>query len=476
VRDEPRGRLRGFKGARRVATINPFIFREYDVRGVVGKDLTAETVRLLGRGFGTYAWRRGVRSVALGRDCRLSSPGFRDAMAEGLLSTGLEVVDVGTVPTPLLYYSIHHFGCGGGVMITGSHNPPEFNGFKMCVGLSSIHGESIQEVRRLVDAGDFERGGGTLRRGGPVDSYMDYVRSLVTLARPLKVVVDGGNGTAGPVAPPLFRSMGVEVTELFCEMDGRFPNHFPDPTVPENLAALVAKVRETGADLGVAYDGDADRIGAVDEKGNVVYGDYLLVLFAREILSRKPGAAVISEVKASQNLYDDIAARGGRPVMWKAGHSLIKQKMKDEKAEVAGEMSGHVFFADRFLGFDDAIYASVRLFEILAKEGRPFSEHLADLPPLVSTPEIRVDCPDERKFAVVERVAALVRPRALRVIDVDGVRALFDGGWGLVRASNTQPVLVLRFEGRDAAAVGRIRLVMEGAVREAEGSLLREGT
>jgi phosphomannomutase/phosphoglucomutase len=456
--------------------INPYIFREYDVRGVVGADLDADTVRLLGRGFGSYARRRGVRAVALGRDCRLSSPGFRDAMAEGLLATGLDVVDAGVVPTPLLYFSIHHFGVGGGVMVTGSHNPPDFNGFKMCLGLSSIHGEAIQEVRRIIEAGDFESGAGTLRHGDPVPAYMEYVRSLVTLPRPLKVVVDGGNGTAGPVAPPLFRSMGVEVTELFCEMDGNFPNHFPDPTVPENLAALVARVRETGADLGVAYDGDADRIGAVDEKGNVIWGDYLLVLFAREILARKPGSAVISEVKASQNLYDDIAARGGRPVMWKAGHSLIKQKMKDEKAEVAGEMSGHVFFADRFLGFDDAIYASVRLFEIVAKEGRPLSELLSDLPPVVSTPEIRVDCPDDRKFDVVRRVAELVRPEADDVIDVDGVRALFDGGWGLVRASNTQPVLVLRFEGRDAASVERIRAVMEGAVREAEGSLgRREG-
>jgi phosphomannomutase/phosphoglucomutase len=277
------------------------------------------------------------------------------------------------------------------------------------------------------------------------------------------------------VAPDLFREMGMDVVELFCDADGRFPNHFPDPTVPENLRALVAKVKETRADVGVAYDGDSDRIGAVDELGNVIYGDYLLVLFAREILARKPGAAVISEVKASQNLYDDVAARGGRPVMWKAGHSLIKQKMKDEKAEVAGEMSGHVFFSDRFLGFDDAIYASVRLFEILAREGRPLSELLADLPPVVATPEIRIDCPDDRKFAVVERVAALVRPKADSVIDVDGVRALFDGGWGLVRASNTQPVLVLRFEGRDAAAVARIREVMEGAVREAEAALAGEG-
>ncbi|MGE5754020.1 MAG: phosphomannomutase/phosphoglucomutase, partial [Deltaproteobacteria bacterium] len=284
----------------------------------------------------------------------------------------------------------------------------------------------------------------------------------------LKVVVDSGNGTASEVAPGLFRDMGMEVVELFCEMDGRFPNHFPDPTVPENLRFLVAAVRTHGADVGVGFDGDADRIGAVDEKGNIIYGDYLLVLFAREILARKPGAAIISEVKASQNLYDDIARHGGRPIMWKAGHSLIKQKMKEELAEVAGEMSGHIFFADRYLGYDDAIYASARLFEILARSDRPLSALLSDLPPVVATPEIRVDCPDDRKFRIVERVAAIVRPQAREVIDVDGVRALFDGGWGLVRASNTQPVLVLRFEGKDAAAVERIRAVMEDAVRKAQ--------
>jgi phosphomannomutase/phosphoglucomutase len=445
-------------------SINPLIFREYDVRGLVGRDLHRAAVVRLGMGYGTYAAVHGVRAVALGRDCRLSSPEFRDAFAEGLLSTGLSVVDVGVCPTPLLYYAIHHFGLDGGVMITGSHNPPEFNGFKLCVGTATLYGEKIQEIRRIVEGERFARGTGTLRHEEIIPAYTRFVAANLSLPRTLKVVVDGGNGTAGAVAPGLFREMGVEVVELFCEPDGRFPNHFPDPTVPENLRFLVEKVREVGADVGVGYDGDADRIGAVDEKGNVIYGDYLLILFAREILSRKPGAAIISEVKASQNLYDDIARRGGRPVMWKAGHSLIKAKMKEEGAELAGEMSGHVFFKDRYLGFDDAIYASARLFEILAKERRPLSALLADLPPVVSTPEIRVDCPDEIKFRVVERVAEIVAPRAREVIDVDGIRALFDGGWGLVRASNTQPVLVMRFEGRDAAAVERIREVMEGAV------------
>jgi phosphomannomutase/phosphoglucomutase len=447
--------------------INPHIFREYDVRGIVGRDLTPETVTLLGKGFGTWAAGKGMRTVTLGRDCRLSSPAFRDAMLDGLLSTGLDVIDVGVVPTPLLYYSIVKTEADGGVMITGSHNPPEFNGFKLCVGSSSLYGEKIQELRSLIEKGEFAKGEGRVTGRDIAPDYMGYVRSVLSVPRRLKVVVDAGNGTASVVAPALFRALGMEVVELFCEMDGRFPNHFPDPTVPGNLRFLIESVKANGADLGVAFDGDADRIGAVDEKGNVIFGDYLLILFAREILSRKPGSAVISEVKASQNLYDDIAARGGRPVMWKAGHSLIKQKMKEEHAEVAGEMSGHIFFKDRFLGFDDAIYASGRLFEIVAASDRPLSGMLSDLPPVVATPEIRIDCPDEKKFAVVEKVASIVRPRAKSVIDVDGVRALFDGGWGLVRASNTQPVLVLRFEGKDQATVDRIRAVIEGAVREA---------
>jgi phosphomannomutase/phosphoglucomutase len=355
-------------------------------------------------------------------------------------------------------------------MITGSHNPPEFNGFKLCVGTATLYGEAIQELRRIVEGMRYAQGAGSLERREIIPAYRAFVAANLSIPRKLTVVVDGGNGTAGAVAPDLFREMGMEVVELFCEPDGRFPNHFPDPTVPANLRFLVEKVRETGADVGVGYDGDADRIGVVDERGEVIYGDYLLVLFAREILSRKPGAAVISEVKASQNLYDDIARRGGRPVMWKTGHSLIKAKMKEEGAELAGEMSGHVFFRDRYLGFDDAIYASARLFEILAKEGRPLSALLSDLPPVVSTPEIRVDCPDEIKFRVVERVAGAVAPLARRVIDVDGIRALFDGGWGLVRASNTQPVIVLRFEGRDGDTVARIREVMERAVAEARAA------
>ncbi|MGA7105814.1 MAG: phosphomannomutase/phosphoglucomutase [Candidatus Deferrimicrobiaceae bacterium] len=451
--------------------VNPLIFREYDIRGKVGEDLTPETVVSIGMGFGTYAARAGGKSLMVGRDCRLSSPSFRDALVEGILSAGMNVVDVGICPTPLLYFSILRFGADGGVMVTGSHNPPEFNGFKLCVGPVTLYGDKIREIRRIIERGDFVLGQGKESRRNVVDDYREYVASNISIPRRLKVVVDAGNGTAGPVAPPLFRELGVDVVELFCDMDGRFPNHFPDPTVPENLASLIRVVRETRADVGVAYDGDADRIGAVDDRGEVLFGDSLLTLFAREILRRKPGATIISEVKASQNLYDDIARHGGRPVMWKAGHSLIKKKMREESAEVAGEMSGHIFFSDRYLGFDDAIYASARLFEILAHSDRPLSEMLSDLPPVVATPEIRVECPDEDKFLVVEKVAKIVRPQAKEVIDVDGVRALFDGGWGLVRASNTQPVLVLRFEGKDQETVERIRAVMESAVEAAKSGI-----
>jgi len=453
--------------------LNPHIFREYDIRGMVDRDLTPGTVELIGKGFGTYASRHGARTLSVGRDCRLSSPSFRDALLRGLLSAGIDVVDIGICPTPLLYFSIHRFPADGGVMITGSHNPPEFNGFKLCLGARTLYGRQIQEIRGIIDTETYASGRGSESAREVIPAYREYVRSNLSISRPLKVVVDAGNGTGGIVAPALFREMGMEVVELFCEMDGTFPNHFPDPTIPENLRFLVRAVRESGADVGVGYDGDADRIGAVDEQGKVLFGDSLLLLFAREILARKPGATVISEVKASQTLYDDIARRGGRPVMWKAGHSLIKQKMKEEGAEVAGEMSGHIFFADRYLGFDDAIYASARLFEILASSDLPLSRMLSDLPPVVATPEIRIDCPDEEKFSVARRVAEIVRPLAREVIEVDGIRARFEGGWGLVRASNTQPVLVLRFEGVDEGAVQRIRSVMEGAVNRARAGISR---
>jgi phosphomannomutase/phosphoglucomutase len=443
------------------------IFREYDIRGVVGKDLGAEDVFRIAKGFAAYCSQRGVKKLSLGRDVRLSSPEFRDAMTRGLLSSGIDVVDIGVVPTPLLYFSIVELETDGGVMITGSHNPPDYNGFKLCVGTSALYGPMIQELREVIERNEFLEGEGALRHEDVVPLYTGKIKDNVKLEGKVRAVVDCGNGTAGLVAPSLFRDIGVDVIPLFEEPDGNFPNHFPDPTVPENLEKLIEIVRETGADVGVGYDGDADRIGVVDERGNVIYGDYLLIIFSRELLSRKPGATIISEVKASQNLYDDIQNHGGIPVMYKTGHSLIKNKMKEVGAELAGEMSGHIFFKDRYYGFDDAIYASARLFEIMSKEETSLSSLLSDLPDVVSTPEIRVECPDEEKFAVVDEVVTLLTREAKEVVTIDGVRALFDGGWGLVRASNTQPVLVLRFEGTDETEVEKIRSTVEHAVRVA---------
>ncbi|RMG58464.1 MAG: phosphomannomutase/phosphoglucomutase [Deltaproteobacteria bacterium] len=456
--------------------MNPAIFREYDIRGVVGKDLDRDTVYTIARGFASYASERGVKKVALGRDVRLSSPDFASAIARGLTESGIDVVDVGCVPTPLLYFSIIELGTDGGVMVTGSHNPPEFNGFKLCIGTTAIYGEMIQQVRSYIEEGRFVSGDGKIVREEVIPRYVEKVKELVKIERPLRVVLDCGNGTAGLVAPNLFREMGLDVEVLFEEPDGTFPNHHPDPIVPENLTYLIERVRSSGADVGVGYDGDADRIGVVDEKGNIIFGDYLLILFSRELLRRKPGATIISEVKASQNLYDDIRRHGGNPIMYRTGHSLIKKKMKEVGAELAGEMSGHIFFQDRYFGYDDAIYASARLFEILSSESRPLSELLSDLPPLVATPEIRVDCPDEVKFQVVERVKEALAPRAKEVVTIDGVRALFDGGWGLVRASNTQPVLVLRFEARSQEALKTIQEMVEEAVSRAIGEFAGGGS
>jgi phosphomannomutase/phosphoglucomutase len=437
--------------------LKPHIFREYDIRGRLPDELGQETAFLLGRTFGTYFREREARSVSLGRDCRLSSPMLAQALQQGLTSTGTNVVDLGIVPTPLLYFSLHHLKVDGGVQITGSHNPPEYNGFKVCLGKATLYGEQIQELRKIAESGVFAEGQGALERTEILGPYVEDVSARIQ-AGPIarKVVVDGGNGVGGLVAPRLYRKMGVQVEELFCEPDGRFPNHHPDPTVPKNLDHLSKKVAETGADLGIAFDGDADRIGVVEGEGKIIWGDRLMILFSRDILKKRPGAKIIGEVKCSQTLYDDIAKHGGRPIMWKAGHSLIKSKMKEEGALLAGEMSGHIFFADRYYGFDDAVYAGARLLEILTSDEKSVQDHLADVPVLVSTPEIRMDCGDEKKFSVVSRLVEAFK-KDYPVIDVDGARVLFDGGWGLIRASNTQPVVVLRFEAMDEKRLHEIR-------------------
>jgi phosphomannomutase/phosphoglucomutase len=449
--------------------LKPTIFREYDIRGIADRELLSGDIEQLGRAIGTYVKRERGPRLNIARDCRLSSQRLRDAMAAGLAASGCEVTDLGVVPTPLLYYASFHRKADGGVMITGSHNPPEYNGFKVMCGASTIHGEQIQRLRQMVESRDFDDGQGAVLAYDIVTPYVEEVSSQFRLGRRVRAVVDTGNGAAGPVMHRLLERVHCEATELYFEMDGRFPHHHPDPTVPGNLRDLIAKVRETGAELGIALDGDGDRIGAVDENGNIVWGDQLLVIYAREILSRKPGATFISEVKASQVMYDDIRRRGGRAIMWKTGHSLIKAKMQEEKAELAGEMSGHMFFADRYYGYDDALYAALRLIELVDRAGGPLSRLLADLPRTVTTPEIRVDCPDEEKFQVVERVKEALRKRH-EIIDVDGVRVLFPEGWGLVRASNTQPVLVLRFEASSPDLLARYQAEVEEALAQARAA------
>jgi phosphomannomutase/phosphoglucomutase len=445
--------------------MHPSIFREYDIRGIVDQDLSESDAVHIGQGLGTYLQRRGCRRLTLGRDCRLSSAAFALRLAEGLVATGCEVTDIGVCPTPVLYFSIHHLGQDGGAMVTASHNPPEYNGFKLCMGSDSIYGEEIQALRRLIETQDFVAGPGSLHQRLILPEYIAYLAQNLTLARSLRVGVDAGNGTAGVVALPVLERLGCEVHPLYCTMDGTFPNHPADPTVAANLQDLIALVAEKGLDLGLAFDGDGDRLGVVDARGRIIHGDQLMIVFAREILARRPGATFIGEVKCSQTMYDDIQRHGGRAIMWKTGHSLIKKKMKQEGAVLAGEMSGHLFFADRYLGYDDAVYAAGRLLEILASTSQDLVTLLAGIPPTVTTPEIRVDCPDDRKFDIVARVTDHFRARR-QVIDIDGARVLFDGGWGLVRASNTQPALVLRFEASSAERLASIRREVEEALAE----------
>jgi phosphomannomutase / phosphoglucomutase len=443
------------------------IFREYDIRGIADEELRDEGVEALGRALATYLIRHSGRKICLGRDCRLSGERLHTAILKGMLKAGATVLDLGVVPTPVLYFSDLHFQASGAVMITGSHNPAEYNGFKTVCGSGTLHGAQIQDVLKLIANGDFKSGEGACERVDAVTPYVEEVAAQFSLERKVKVVFDGGNGTAGPVLRRVLSRLNVDATELFFDMDGRFPNHHPDPTVLENLTDLQAAVINQGAELGIAFDGDSDRIGAVDEHGRVIYGDMLLLIFGREILGRKPGATFIGEVKCSQSMYDKLAELGGRPIMFKTGHSLIKKKMREEKAELAGEMSGHMFFADRYYGYDDAIYAACRLLEIVSKSGKPLSHQLEGIPRLVSTPELRVDCADDKKFEVVSKVADIVRRRH-HVIDVDGVRVPFEHGWGLVRASNTQPVLVMRFEASSDEHLKEYQREMEGIVVKAK--------
>lgn len=453
---------------------NPSVFREYDIRGVSGRDVSIELASQIGSAFATFlvyeSTLKGKTSytVSVGRDCRLTSDSYAEALIASLRENGLNVLDLGVCPTPLTYFSIFHRALDGGIMVTGSHNPSEYNGFKICVGKDTVHGLQIQRLRAIIEESKF----GTRLKPGNITPYAvipDYLDRLTQefsgLPR-LKVVLDAGNGTAGPVAPELFRRMGAEIIPLYCEMDGNFPNHHPDPTVPENLSALVSKVLETNAHFGVAFDGDSDRLGVVDSSGRILFGDEILVVLSRAVLSSRPGATIISEVKSSHRLYEDITKHGGNPLMWKTGHSLIKSKMKETGALLAGEMSGHIFFSDRYYGYDDAIYAAARFYEIAATKKGETAQLLTDLAPSFSTPEIRIDCKEETKFALVDETKRLLGSK-YRINDIDGVRADFGDGWGLVRASNTQPVIVMRFEAGSELRLKEIRTIMEGALREA---------
>lgn len=444
--------------------MNQHIFREYDIRGVVDRDLTDETVYTLARAIGTFYGENGATRISLGRDARESSPRFRDLLARGLNETGCDVIDVGMVPTPLLYYTLFTLDVDAGVMITGSHNPADNNGFKICFDKSTIFGEQIRRIKELAFSGQFARGSGTYQERDIIESYMEYVTaSIKPGSRKLKVIVDAGNGMGGIIGAPLYKQLGFDVVELFCEPDSRFPNHHPDPTVIENMRFAVDAVLEHKADLAIAFDGDGDRIGVVDEQGRIIWGDQLMVIFSRSILKEIPGATFIAEVKCSQTLFDDITSHGGNPIMWKVGHSLIKAKMKESHAALAGEMSGHIFFADRYFGYDDAVYSGARLLEILSNTEGPLSGLLSDLPATITTPEIRFDCSDEKKFDVVQAFTEEFKQKA-NVIDIDGARVLFDHGWGLVRASNTQPVLVLRFEADSEEHLAEIRETVESSL------------
>jgi phosphomannomutase/phosphoglucomutase len=453
---------------------NPSIFREYDIRGIAERDLSADFAEQLGLAYAQYLKSHKAKpeyKVSVGRDCRLTSDAYAEGLIRGLTSAGLNVVRIGVCPSPLTYFSLFHLDLDGGIMVTGSHNPAEYNGFKVCVGKDTLHGHQIQELRAIVEKNPARASKvGAVTHYAIIPAYLDYVAKNARPMKKMKIVLDAGNGTAGSVAPELFKRLGAEVIPLFCELDGRFPNHHPDPTVPENLKDLVDKVLSEKAHFGVAFDGDSDRIGLVDEKGRIIFGDELMVILARALLKEHPGTTIISEVKSSNRLYDEIAARGGKPLMWKTGHSLIKSKMKETGALLAGEMSGHIFIADRYFGYDDAIYAAVRVYEIASTHTGPVSSLLDGLPTAVATPEIRIDCEESLKFKLVEETKRRLAAR-YSMNDIDGVRVDFKDSWGLVRASNTQPVLVLRFEAPSQSRLNEVRAIVEGHLRDAAAAI-----
>ncbi len=444
--------------------INPAIFREYDIRGIADIDLIDDNVYLLGRGLGTYYRSLGNNRVVMGHDVRTSSPRIARALQKGLNDTGCDLINIGEVPTPVLYFALFHYDIGNGVMITASHNPKEFNGFKICLHKSSIYGAEIQKIKEIINKGNFVSGKGTITEETILENYINHVIKDVNIKKELKVVVDTGNGTCGPIIEKILKKIGVRHRILYKKPDGNFPNHLPDPTVTKYITKLIDTVKSADFNCGIGFDGDGDRIGVLDEKGEIIWGDVLLAIYAEKVLKKIPGAKIIFEVKCSKGLIERIEELGGVPLMYKTGHSLIKAKMKEEGSPLAGEMSGHIFFADRYYGYDDAIYASLRLLEILS-EDQPLSVLAARVPKYFSTPEIRIKTTDAAKFEIIEKLKATFK-RSYRVIDIDGIRVDFSDGWGLVRASNTQPALVLRFEAKTKKSLGGIKKLFYDKLEE----------
>lgn len=447
--------------------LNGQIFRQYDIRGVVGTDLTDEIVYQIGKGFGTYVRNLNKKTVVVGGDARLSTPGFIKMFIKGLLETGCEVTDIGIAATPVTYFAIWKLNSDAGAMITASHNPSQYNGIKLNLGLSSVYADGLQDVLKIIQKDEFTSGEGSYKKDESLSqTYIDYVLDNIRLARPVKVIVDGGNGMGGPYLPQILRKLGCDVTEMFCDPDGTFPNHHPDPTVEKYMVALSQAVVEQKAELGIGLDGDADRIGVIDEQGKMLFGDQILNVLARDFLEANPGETVIADVKCSKNFFDDITQRGGKPVMYKTGHANIKNYMKNEGVRFAGEMSGHIFLGDRYLGFDDAIYVSCRFVEIVSKAAMPVSQYLADQPKMYNTPELHIDCADDKKFEVVARVCKSFKDDGYNVNDIDGARVTLSDGWGLVRASNTTPVLVLRFEAETEARMLEIQKLVQDRIQQ----------
>jgi phosphomannomutase/phosphoglucomutase len=457
-----------------IASIAPEIFKAYDIRGIVDQTLTESAAEAIGRGLGTIAHAKGVKRFVVGRDGRLSGPRLCAALARGLAATGMDVIDIGVVATPMVYFATHHFSTGSGVMVTGSHNPPEYNGLKMMVAGDTLAAEAIQDLRRLVESAKFvvPPNEGTRSTADISEAYLDRITSDVKLARPMTIAVDCGNGSPGAFAPELFRRMGCEVIELFCDVDGNFPNHHPDPSKPENLRDLIANLEASDAEVGLAFDGDGDRLGVVTKGGEIIFPDRQLMLFAADVLSRHPGAEVIFDVKCTRNLFAWIREHGGRPVLWKTGHSLIKSKLKETGAPLAGEMSGHLFFKDRWYGFDDGLYAGARLLELLSRGANP-SQVLESLPDSISTPELNIALAREgENHALIAELQKSARfTGATDVNTIDGLRVEYPDGFGLMRASNTTPVIVLRFEADDDAALARIRADFRRVLEKARPGL-----